>query len=192
MPVYDIAGIKATQDENDALNTAIIQRLDQFWNGLIKGLAVFTDAAIEAGVRDVRPCKPRARQPQLRMADVTVNRFNLTLIASDAVWSVEFLRGPIAARIFIYTMDEPDTTPFLDYLVFHEHGERYAVMGRFFGREKTQTFWHGDATTEGGSLAAEILIKYVYGFKNLWQERPPLGVVSANQKGDLGYRVPST
>jgi hypothetical protein len=193
MPNYDIAALKSQQDDLLARRKALLDHFIPFWDGLIERLTEFTDAALAAGLHDVRRCTLRPHYAETGVADLMLNGFNLLLVATDEANYLATSNNALAARVLIYPNDEPDARPTGDFVAQELPGAAYRVRGRFFVAETDQPFFDGDLSLEQGRDAAEALIAFVYSFHLTWEERPLLGIALDRNTptGSIGFRPPS-
>ena len=193
MPNYDIAALKAQQDDFLARRKALLDRFIPFWDGLVERLTEFTNEALAAGLLDVRPCKLRPHYAETGIAELMLNGFNLVLVATDETNHLDTPNYRLAARVLLYPRDEPDAKPTADFVAQEVASETYRVQGRFFGVETHQHFFDGDVSREQGRRAAEALISFVYSFHLTWEERPMLGIALDRDTptGSIGFRPPS-
>lgn len=193
MPNYDIAALKAQQDDFLGRRKALLDRFIPFWDGLIQRLTEFTTEALAAGLLGVRPCTLRPHYAETGVAELMLNGFNLVLVATDETNHLATSNDVLAARVLLYPHDEPDAKPTGDFVAQELAGATYRVQGRFFGVETHQPFFDGDLSREQGGNAAEALIAFVYSFHLTWEERPMLGIALDRDTptGSIGFRPPS-
>jgi hypothetical protein len=193
MPNYDIAALKAQQDDFLARRKALLDRFIPFWDGLVERLTEFTNEALSAGLLGVQPCKLRPHYAETGVAELMLNGFSLVLVATDETNQLATTNDSLAARVLLYPRDEPDAKPTGDFVAQELAGATYRVQGRFFGVETNQPFFDGELSREQGRNAAEALITFVYSFHMTWEERPMLGIALDRDTptGSIGFRPPS-
>jgi hypothetical protein len=192
MSNYEIAALKAQQDDFQARRKALLDRFIPFWDGLIERLAEFTDEALAAGLQDVRAVQLRPHYGETGVAEVMLNGFNFLCVATDETNHLDHPDGLLAARVLLYPHDEPDARPTGDFVAQELTRDTYQVQGRFFGAEKHRSFFSADVSREQGRRAAEALIAFVYSLRLMWEERPMLGIALDRDTptGSIGFRPP--
>ncbi len=193
MPNYDIAALKAQQDDFMARRKALLDRFIPFWDGLVERLTEFTTEALAAGLVGVRACKLRPHYAETGVAELMLNGFSLVLVATDETNHLATPDDSLAARVLLYPHDEPDAKPTADFVAQELTSATYRVQGRFFGVQTNQPFFDGDLSRAQGRQAAEALISIVYSFRLTWEERPMLGIALDRDTptGSIGFRPPA-
>jgi hypothetical protein len=193
MPNYDIAALKAQQDDFIARRKALLDRFIPFWDGLVERLTEFTTEALSAGLLGVQPCKLRPHYAETGVAELMLNGFSLVLVATDETNHLATPNSLLAARVLLYPHDEHDAKPTADFVAQELTSTTYGVQGRFFGVETNQAFFDGDLSREQGRKAAEALISIIYSFRLTWEERPMLGIALDRDTptGSIGFRPPA-
>ncbi len=181
----DIPGLKAKQDRLEARKSKLLECFHVFRDGFFEGIEQFTREAINAGIRDVKALKKEST-PEMVKATVTLNGFNMMLIANDDVFCSTMGSQALAAKIFMYrdTKDpDVDVEPMAEIVVAESDGESHAYMAQWFSSKGSEPITQGakvDFET-GQKVAASVIEKY-YSFRIIWKERPTRGVMLAGGK----------
>ena len=184
MPSVDINFLKQNQDNHDARRRALLENVIPFRKGILEGLARFTIAASEQGLRGVRKVELSVNTEALLMATFGLNGFDLVIVSTLEAARMNEKEDVLAVRMFIFAEDEEDRLPLLDINVQEaERGEPFYEV-RYFDGERPGFLSMGETLTQesGRNDAAAAVINYFYDFKYQWRPAPSLGAI-LNQRG---------
>jgi hypothetical protein len=196
---YDIAALKAKQDQRKAREAPLLERFHEFRDGLFERLDQFTREALAAGLEGVGRCTRRTPANDIIEVRCRLNTFDVVFIATDTVGPLEDVeagREIFAARVLVYPDNgDGSATPRAEALVWeNEHGG-YSYAVRYFRPEGGA--YHLKASSEvshiTGQQAADAAIDFMYSFMFTLNERPTLdGMTSGKDSRGVWGLVPAS
>ena len=82
MPSVDINSLKQNQDSHDARRRDLLEHAIPFRKGVLEGVARFTIAASELGLRGIRKVELKTNSEALLMATFGLNGFDLVFVST--------------------------------------------------------------------------------------------------------------
>ncbi|MCB0006055.1 MAG: hypothetical protein KDE04_06360 [Anaerolineales bacterium] len=184
MPSVDINSLKQNQDSHDARRRDLLEHAIPFRKGVLEGVARFTIAASELGLRGIRKVELKTNSEALLMATFGLNGFDLVFVSTTEAARMNEREDILAVRMFIFEEGEEEKLPLLDINVQEaDRGEPFYEV-RYFDGERPGFLSMGETLTQesGRNDAAAAMINYFYDFKYQWRPAPSLGAI-LNQRG---------
>jgi hypothetical protein len=199
----NIAALKRWQDERNARKQALIAQFVPFRDSLFERLEEWTKEADAQGLEGVTIAVCHPITSQVTELTCTINGFQLVLIASERVLTLELPSTEtvleqelLAARVLVYVRDsDEEREADLDIPLYEDKAKVCHYRVRHFGRDEVTVLRHQLLSDSEGRDAADVLIDFICGCDNLWNERPTLKAMrqtsgGSHQRPDVKWKVP--
>ncbi len=170
-----ILDFKTAQSDLKLRRKKLLEQFLPFRNSLYKHLQALVNQALEAGLEGLKKCQEEAYSDEVLRATLTLNDFDLVLIATDEAYYADFDDRRLVTRILAYFAGNPDNTPILEVAVSESQGNSYSWLVQWFTQNGPRLLDNGPAPSDDSAASIALTIfAHFCRFDFLWQPKPTL------------------